>query len=103
MLHMVKLQVCKMACCRRLPLHAAYCILLCLHAAHGTGDWLHGVVEDLHGCMLHGVVEDLQVLEAYKARLGRSLGRLGAILGALGPILQPPEGQKAPKIGAQEW
>ena len=42
------------------------------------------------------------VLEAYKARLGRSLGRLGAILGALEAMLQPPGGQKAPKIGAQE-
>ena len=42
------------------------------------------------------------VLEAYKTRLGRSLGRLGAILGALEGMLQPPGGQKAPKIGAQE-
>ena len=42
------------------------------------------------------------VLEAYKARLGRSLGRLGAILGALEAMLQPPGGQKAPKIEAQE-
>ena len=42
------------------------------------------------------------VLEAYKARLGRSLGRLGAILGALEAMLQPPGGQKAPKIGPQE-
>ena len=42
------------------------------------------------------------VLEAYKARLGRSLGCLGAILGALEAMLQPPGRQKAPKIGAQE-
>ena len=40
-------------------------------------------------------------LDAYKARLGRSLGRLGAILGALEAMLQPPGGQKAPKIGAK--
>ena len=42
------------------------------------------------------------VLEAHKALLERSLGRLGAILGALEAMLQPPGGQNAPKIVAQE-
>ena len=37
------------------------------------------------------------VLEAYKRRLGGSLGRLGAVLGALEAMLEPSGGQKAPK------
>ena len=41
------------------------------------------------------------VLEAYKTRLGRSLGRLGAVLGALEAMLEPPGGQKAPKMEPQ--
>ena len=42
------------------------------------------------------------VPEAYKAHLGRSLGRFGAILGALEAMLQPPGSQKALKIEPQE-
>ena len=38
------------------------------------------------------------VLEAYKRRLERSLGRLGAVLGALEAMLEPSGGQKAPKM-----
>ena len=38
------------------------------------------------------------VLEAYERRLGGSLGRLGAVLGALEAMLEPPGGQKAPKM-----
>ena len=38
------------------------------------------------------------VLEAYKRRLGGSLGRLGAVLGALEAMLQPSGRQKAPKM-----
>ena len=41
------------------------------------------------------------VLEAYKTRLGHALGRLGAVLGALEAMLQPPGGQKAPKMEAK--
>ena len=37
-------------------------------------------------------------LEAYKRRLGGSLGRLGAVLGALEAMLQPSGGQKAPQM-----
>ena len=37
-------------------------------------------------------------LEAYKRRLGGSLGRLGAVLGALEAMLQPSGRQKAPKM-----
>ena len=37
-------------------------------------------------------------LEAYKRRLGGSLGRLGALLGALEVMLQPSGRQKAPKM-----
>ena len=38
------------------------------------------------------------VLEAYKRRLERSLGRLGAVLGALEAMLEPSGSQKAPKM-----
>ena len=38
------------------------------------------------------------VLEAYKRRLERSLGRLGAVLGSLECMLEPSGGQKAPKM-----
>ena len=37
-------------------------------------------------------------LEAYKRRLGGSLGRLGAVLGSLEAMLQPSGGQKDPKM-----
>ena len=37
-------------------------------------------------------------LEAYKRRLGGSLGRLGAVLGDLEAMLQPSGRQKAPKM-----
>ena len=37
-------------------------------------------------------------LEAYKRRLGGSLGRLGAVLGALEAMLEPSGGQKVPKM-----
>ena len=37
-------------------------------------------------------------LEAYKRRLGGSLGRLGAVLGALEAMLEPSGSQKAPKM-----
>ena len=37
-------------------------------------------------------------LEAYKRRLGGSLGRLGAIFGALEAMLQSSGRQKAPKM-----
>ena len=37
-------------------------------------------------------------LEAYKRRLGGSLGRLGAVLGALEAMLEPSGGQKALKM-----
>ena len=40
------------------------------------------------------------VLEAYKRRLERSLGRLGAALGALEAMLEPSGGQKAPKMNS---
>ena len=38
------------------------------------------------------------VLEVYKRRLERSLGRLGAVLGDLEAMLEPSGGQKAPKM-----
>ena len=41
------------------------------------------------------------VLEAYKRLLESSLGRLGAVLGALEAMLEPPGGQKAPKMEPQ--
>ena len=41
------------------------------------------------------------VLEAYKRRLERSLGRLGAVLGALEAMLEPSGGQKALKMETQ--
>ena len=37
-------------------------------------------------------------LEAYKRRLGGSLGRLGAVLGPVEAMLEPSGGQKAPKM-----
>ena len=37
-------------------------------------------------------------LEAYKRRLGGSLGRLGAVLGALEAMLQPSGRQQSPKM-----
>ena len=40
-------------------------------------------------------------LEAYKRRLGGSLGRLAAVLGALEVMLQPSGRQKAPKMEPQ--
>ena len=49
-----------------------------------------------------GVLEGTwAVLEAYKRRLGGSLGRLGAVLGTLEAMLQPPGRQKTPKIRPQ--
>ena len=41
------------------------------------------------------------VLEAYKRRLERSLGRLGAVLGALEAMLEPSGSQKGPKMEPQ--
>ena len=40
-------------------------------------------------------------LEAYKRRLGGSLGRLGAVLGPLEAMLEPSGGQKAPNMEPQ--
>ena len=53
--------------------------------------------------MLGAVLEaSWEVLEAYKRRLGGSLGRLGAVLGALEAMLEQSGAQKVPKIRAQE-
>ena len=41
------------------------------------------------------------VLEAYKRRLERSLGRLGAVLGALEAMLEPSGGPNASKMEPQ--
>ncbi len=49
--------------------------------------------------MLGAVLEaSWEVLEAYKRRLGGSLGRLGAVLRALEAMLEPSGCQKAPKM-----
>ena len=50
------------------------------------------------GAVLEASWEPGAVLEAYKRRLGGSLGRLGAVLRALEAMLEPSGCQKAPKM-----